>query len=113
MKWCFEAKPKQEVKSFLSNFENLLSQHKSKFWKREKLDLVEDNYDWFVIFVVTEMYNQKLFMCQFFEYVIEQQFSTIEQIRESIIVRGGWEDQNDTEENSNKIQRKYYSAYRK
>ena len=53
---------------------------------------------------MTEIYNEKLFMCQFFEYVIEQQFSTIEQIRESIIVRGGWEDQNDTEENSNKIQ---------
>ena len=86
MKTHLKSKPKQEVKSFLSNFENFLSQHKSKFWKQAKIDLVEDNYDKFAVFVATEIYNDKLFRCEFFDYIIRRQFCTIDQIRDSIIV---------------------------
>ena len=100
MKTHLKTKPKQEVKSFLSNFENLIGQHKDKFWKKEKLDYVEDNYEQFAVFVVTEMYKDKLFRCQFFEYAIEQQFNTIEQIRDSIIVRKASEMNIDNLENA-------------
>ena len=82
-----DTKPKQEIKSFLSNFENLLRQQKDKFWKQSRNDLVEENYDQFVVYLVLEIYKDEMFRCQFFEYVIEQQFNTIEQIRDSMIVR--------------------------
>ena len=100
MKTHLKTKPKQEVKSFLSNFENLLGQHKDKFWKQAKIDLVEDNYEQFIVFVVTEMYKDELFRCQFFEYVMRQQFNTIEQIRDSIIVRKAPEMNIDDQENA-------------
>ena len=100
-------KPQQEIKSFLSNFENLLFQHKEKFWRQTKIDLVEDNYDQFVIFAIREMFNDRLFICKFLEYAMVQQFSTIEQIRECIIVRrqskASRSNQQETQENSKDI----------
>ena len=113
MKTHLKTKPKQEVKSFLSNFENLLGQHKDKFWKKEKLDFVEDNYEQFAVFVVTEMYKDKLFRCQFFEYAIEQQFDTIEQIRDSIIVRKASEMNIDDQENTIKNTGEHVELIRK
>ena len=62
MKTHMKTKPKQEVKSFLSNFKNLLDQHKSKFWKQAKIDLVEDNYDQFAVFVIKELLNDRVFI---------------------------------------------------
>ena len=107
MKSHMKIKPQQEIKSFLSNFENLLFQHKEKFWKQAKIDLVEDNYDQFVIFAIREMFNDRLFICKFLEYAMVQQFSTIEQIRECIIVRrqskASRGNQQETEENSKDI----------
>ena len=87
MKSHLKTKPKQDIKSFLSNFENYLKQQKDKFWKQARIDLVEENYDQFAIFVVLEIYKDKMFRCQFFEYVMKQQLNTIEQIRDSMIVR--------------------------
>ena len=84
-------KPKQEIKSFLSNFENLLKQQKDKFLKQTKIDLAEDNYDQFAVYVMREMYYDKIFRCQLFEYVMEQQFNTIEEIKDSLIVKNGSE----------------------
>ena len=52
MKSHLKTKPKQEIKSFLSNFENLLKQQKDKFWKQTRIDLVDENYDQFVVFVI-------------------------------------------------------------
>ena len=91
MKSQLETKPKQEIKSFLNNFENLLKQQKEKFWKQTKIDLVEDNYDQFAVYVMREMYYDKIFRCQPFEYVMEQQFNTIEEIKDSLIVKNGSE----------------------
>ena len=107
MKSHMKIKPQQEIKPFLSNFKNLLDQHKEKFWKQAKIDLVEDNYDQFVIFAIREMFNDRLFICKFLEYAMVQQFSTIEQIRECIIVRrqskASRGNQQETQENSKEV----------
>ena len=105
MKSHLTNKPRQEIKSFLNNFEKILKQQKDKFWKQAKIELVENNYDKFLAFVVLEIYNDEMFRCQFFEYVIQQQFSKITQIRDSLIVRESSE--LDTKNNEEEINNLY------
>ena len=87
MKAHLKVKKEQDIKSFLNNLENYLSQHINKSFKRAKIKLVEDNYDQFVVFVINEMLKGEIVTCQYLEYALKQHFSTTEQIRASLMVK--------------------------
>ena len=87
MKAHLKVKREQDIKSFLNNLENYLSQYKNKSFKQEKINLVEDNYDQFVVFVINEMLKGEIVTCQYLEYALKQHFSTTEQIRASLVVK--------------------------
>ena len=58
------SKPKQDLKSFLKNFENLMFQHKQKMMKNLKIDVVDKNYDLLLVWTLYCLHEDSAFECQ-------------------------------------------------
>ena len=84
-----ETKPKQDLKSFLNNFENLMTQHKKKMMKTSKIDLIDQNYEQILVLTLYILLEEKIFECQILDAVRFLKLETFDQIKNSLIVKSG------------------------
>ena len=82
-----KSKPIQDLKSFLKNFENLMTQHKKKKMKALKIDVIEQNYEYLLTLILYVLHEEYAFECQIIYALKQLKIETFEQIKDSLIIK--------------------------
>ena len=104
-----KSKPKQDLRSFLKNFENLMLQHKTKMMKTFQIDLIEQNYQYLLVWILYVLHDEYAFECQVLYAIKHLKLETFDQIKNSLVIKSVSADLEEVKEQPVKINQNAYS----
>ena len=104
-----KSKPKQDLRSFLKNFENLMLQHKTKMMKTFQIDLIEQNYQYLLVWILYVLHDEHAFECQVLYAIKHLKLETFDQIKNSLVIKSVSADLEEVKEQPVKINQNAYS----
>ena len=87
IKYHLDSKPIQDLKSFLKNFENLMTQHKKKMMKAYPIDLIEQNYELILVWILFSLHEDSTYECEILNGIKYLKPESFEQIQNSFVVK--------------------------
>ena len=104
-----DSKPKQDFRSFLNNFENLMLQHKKKMMKKFQSDLIEQNYQYLLVWILYVLHDEHAFECQVLYAIKHLKWETFDQIKNSIVINRTFTDLEEVQKQPAKIDQSNYA----
>ena len=104
-----KSKPKQDLRSFLKNFENLMLQHKTKMMKTFQIDLIEQNYQYLLVWILYVLHDEYAFECQVLYAIKHLKLETFDQIKNSLVIKSVSADLEEVKEQPVKVNQNAYS----
>ena len=103
-----KSKPKQDLRSFLKNFENLMLQHKTKMMKTSPIDQIEQNYQYLLVWILYVLHDEHAFECQILHSIKHLKLEKFDQIKNSLVIMSSLADLEEVKEQPPQIDRENY-----